>query len=450
MHRLFVRIAVRSCLLALIRLVLFHFNDVLKFIVVVIRDEENSTLEQGPPPQQQHQPTSTTFKVFSVAAFSQLFTGFFFFAGIIFSSVLTQYRECEAKVDDAICAFHEFADNVELNLHLFRASGTTTTTEDEEEKGKNDTTRGEHRQRAQREFFLEPARRFLRCWVDSLNRPPQDFHVDNSGTWSCDSANNGTRVRKNDPPPTEHANNSLNSCFRDMISALTRSSPSCSSSSCASSLFLPEVLPQLEKSLSAPTLKCIEKFRQCSHRVWTIRRTRVLEPAQLYLNVMLVVVLVCILVVDWPSSPMIAEFVCVAGASACSLLIHALIRKLDDPFDKHKTTSSLSKGRRISLIIFQQRVVHSAGKVLSLLLRLNPARETVGAAENRNNNYNNHKEPNQNSATRSTDNFDEKSKMNDVVDDHANVSANDDDDDDDNSGIRISVKPLLEAASSRM
>jgi hypothetical protein len=347
-------------------------------------------------------------KLFSTSAFSQLFSAFFFFSGIIFSSILTQFRECESKVDEAICAFHEFVDAVELALGA--------------EAENEETSTAETPLPLRRKAFIQPARNFLKCWADILNEPPEELKSSNSNNNKTNS--NSNKKSASSPassPKSQNKTNTekANACLNEMLQQ-ARFSEAPAKAALVSKTSL----------LSAASLKCVDKFRQTSHRVWTIRRTRVLEPAQIYLNIMLVVVLFCIFFTAWPTTPIFVEFVCITASAACTMLIHQLILELDDPFNTELsgvlsffgTNNNKQKPHQVNPL---QQVLTVISNAVSFLLLIDQ-RPSVKRRQRR------AQQQRQNSADGQTGAF------------HFF------DDEHDNSGIRISVQPIIAAAESRM
>jgi hypothetical protein len=341
--------------------------------------------------------------LFSAATFSQLFSSFLLFATILVNNILSQFREAEKAVDEVVGAFHELVDVVLV------ACGTTTTTTISDETTSTtpspSSTAGAP--------LVASARQFLRAFVQVLNAPPTEispaiasvasprvFTTSLSG-FSDNDENDEAKMTKapsssssalaptaaSDPhqvrarAATERAYSTLDAMVREARSFHTATSK-------------PALTASSSSLVAGAAMKCVDRFRRESHRIWTIRRTRVLRPAQLYVRLMLFVVLAATCAVKWPvAGSSVAEFVCVSTSSAAALLIDALIQELDDPFQREG--AGLGDGAAMAML---QLGVRAARAVL-------PKRLASGVTDFGGEEY---------------------------------------------SGVRVSVSPLLEAAQSRM
>ena len=211
--------------------------------------------------------------VVSPSSFSQLFTVFFFISGILFNNTFLQYREAEKFIDEAVCDIYELLDGISLTYGDVSKPGAAKTA-------------------------LQHVISYVECWIRELSEPPV----------------------KSFSPTTS---SSLLALRR-----LAEVSRSLSSQQGATST---EVIEK-PASVAGSLLRFGNQCRRNSIRIWTIRRTCVLHPAQRFVGAMVALMLICIFVTDWPFHP-IADFVCVTTANCGVLLVFRLIQALDDPFD---------------------------------------------------------------------------------------------------------------------
>ena len=303
--------------------------------------------------------------LFSSSSFAQLFSGYFFVGGIIFSTVMAQHKESETLVDDAACAFHELVDSFEFCFDTTGCDDLASSISNNNSGAANGRLgAGATTARA----TLAHAAAAMAGWAEVLALPPLGRAVavasspcavsgspllhqggalggsaagaDDGASWSDGggNSNSGGGILNGAEAATQRVEASLHRMVAsaracDVALSAALSPPPTSAAASSTSTRTAAVAAPLQKAthFAASTLKCCDRLRRAMHRIWTIRRTRVLQPAQRYLGVMLVVVLACIFLCEWPS-PVLVEVGCTAGASACSLLLHAMIDEIDDPF----------------------------------------------------------------------------------------------------------------------